>query len=103
MKKIFLILCILGVLLPYYNLIQFLINNNWSMNGFFESLFSTYPNAMISSDIAVSATAFLFFLIYKQKTKKIKIFKYVLSLFLVGFSLSLPLYLYDHLDFHLHN
>ena len=99
MKKIFLILCILGVLLPYYNLIQFLLNNNWSMNGFFESLFSTYPNAMISSDIAVAATAFLFFLIYKQKTKKIKIFKYVLSLFLVGFSLSLPLYLYDHLDF----
>lgn len=98
MKKIFLILCILGVLLPYYNLIQFLLNNNWSMNGFFESLFSTYPNAMISSDIAVAATAFLFFLIYKQKTKKIKIFKYVLSLFLVGFSLSLPLYLYDHLD-----
>lgn len=99
MKKFFLILCILGVLLPYYNLIQFLLNNNWSMNGFFESLFSTYPNAMISSDIAVAATAFLFFLIYKQKTKKIKIFKYVLSLFLVGFSLSLPLYLYDHLDF----
>ena len=99
MKKIFLILCILGVLLPYYNLIQFLLNNNWSMNGFFESLFSTYPNAMISSDIAVAATAFLFFLLYKQKTKKIKIFKYVLSLFLVGFSLSLPLYLYDHLDF----
>lgn len=98
MKKIFLILCILGVLLPYYNLIQFLLNNNWSMNGFFESLFSTYPNAMISSDIAVAATAFLFFLLYKQKTKKIKIFKYVLSLFLVGFSLSLPLYLYDHLD-----
>ena len=98
MKKIFLILCILGVLLPYYNLIQFLLNNNWSMNDFFESLFSTYPNAMISSDIAVAATAFLFFLIYKQKTKKIKIFKYVLSLFLVGFSLSLPLYLYDHLD-----
>ena len=98
MKKIFLILCILGVLLPYYNLIQFLLNNNWSVNGFFESLFSTYPNAMISSDIAVAATAFLFFLLYKQKTKKIKIFKYVLSLFLVGFSLSLPLYLYDHLD-----
>ena len=58
MKKIFLILCILGVLLPYYNLIQFLINNNWSMNGFFESLFSTYPNAMISSDIAVAGNSF---------------------------------------------
>ena len=75
-----------------------LIVSTVKKNTLFESLFSTYPNAMISSDIAVAATAFLFFLLYKQKTKKIKIFKYVLSLFLVGFSLSLPLYLYDHLD-----
>ena len=99
MKKVFLILCILGVILPYYNLIQFLLNNNWSMNGFFDSLFSTYPNAMISADIGIAASSFLLLLIYKKKTKGIKIYKYVVSLFLVGFSLSLPLYLYDHLDF----
>ena len=99
MKKVFLILCILGVILPYYNLIQFLLNNNWSMNGFFDSLFSTYPNAMISADIGIAASSFLLFLIYKKKTKGIKIYKYVVCLFLVGFSLSLPLYLYDHLDF----
>jgi hypothetical protein len=54
---------------------------------------------MISADIGIAASSFLLFLIYKKKTKGIKIYKYVVSLFLVGFSLSLPLYLYDHLDF----
>ena len=98
MKKILLIMCILGVILPYYHLINFLILNNGSMDGFWSELFSSHPVSMISMDLTVAATTFLIFLIYKKQKDQIKIAKYILSMFLVGFSLALPLYLYDNYD-----
>ena len=89
-------MCILGVVLPYYHLINFLILNNGSMDGFWSELFSSHPVSMISMDLTVAATTFLIFLIYKKQKDQIKITKYILSMFLVGFSLALPLYLYDN-------
>ena len=99
MKKLFLILCILGVVLPYYHLYQFLLENNWSMSGFWSDIYSNHAISMITMDITVAAISFMFFLIYKFYNKKIDklcFIKYMISLFLVGFSLSLPLYLYDN-------
>jgi len=96
MKKILLIMCILGVVLPYYHLINFLILNDGSMDGFWSELFSSHPVSMISMDLTVAATTFLIFLIYKKQKDKINITKYIFSMFLVGFSLALPLYLYDN-------
>ena len=98
MKKILLIMCVLGVILPYYHLINFLILNNGSMDGFWSELFSSHPVSMISMDLTVAATTFLIFLIYKKQKDQIKFAKYILSMFLVGFSLALPLYLYDNYE-----
>tara|TARA_Y200000002_G_scaffold366244_1_gene356993 strand:+ start:385 stop:687 length:303 start_codon:yes stop_codon:yes gene_type:complete len=98
MKKLFLLLCVLGVVLPYYHLINFLILNDGSMEGFFSDIFSTHPIAMISMDLTVAATTFLIFLIYKAVNDKLNITKYIISMFLVGFSLALPLYLYDNYE-----
>ena len=95
MKRIYLLLCILGTVLPYYNLIQFLIESEGSMSGFFTPLFATFPSAMISWDITIAGTTFLVFLIHQSQKKSLKIYKYVIALFLVGFSLALPLYLYE--------
>jgi len=39
MKKLYFLLCILGIVLPYYHLINFLSNNNWSMEGFWNDIF----------------------------------------------------------------
>lgn len=98
MKKIYLMMCILGILLPYYHFINFLSMNEWSMNGFWNEIFSSHPISMISMDLTVAATSFLIFLIYEFKTKKLNPIKYLICLFLVGFSLALPLYLYDKHD-----
>jgi hypothetical protein len=95
MKKIYLIMCILGVIFPYYHLINFLSQNNWSMDGFWSEIFSSHPISMISMDLTIAATSFLIFIIYNYKSKKLNPTKYLISLFLVGFSLALPLYLYD--------
>lgn len=91
-------MCVLGVILPYYHLINFLIINNGSMDGFWSEIFSSHPVSMISMDLTVAATTFLIFLIYKKQKDQIKIAKYILSMFIVGFSLALPLYLYDNYE-----
>ena len=99
MKKIFLILCVLGVILPYYHLYFFLADNDWSRNGFWSEIYSNHAISMITMDITVAASSYLLFLIYQivnNKITKYNFIKYFLSLFLVGFSLSLPLYLYDN-------
>jgi len=54
---------------------------------------------ILNADLTVAATTFLVYLIYKLKTKDIQLklfLKYFASLFLVGFSLALPLYFYDN-------
>jgi len=99
MKKLFLVLCFLGVVLPYYHLYHFLIENDWSMSGFWSDIYSNHAISMITMDITVAASSFLVFLIYQYSQKKIKtkcFVKYILSLFFVGFSLSMPLYFYDN-------
>ena len=99
MKKLFLALCFLGVVLPYYQLYHFLLENNWSMTGFWDDIYSNHAISMITMDITVAATSYMVFIIYQFSNKKIHLkcfIKYILSLFLVGFSLSMPLYLYDN-------
>lgn len=99
MKKLYFLLCILGIVLPYYHLINFLSNNNWSMEGFWNDIFfGSHPVSMIAMDLTVAATAFLIFLIYQSKKNNLKILKYIVCLFIVGFSLAFPLYLYDNHD-----
>ncbi len=99
MKKIFFILCVLGIVLPYYHLYYFLEGNNWSMEGFWSEIYSNHAISMITLDITVAASSFLVFWIYQYSQKKIQtncFVKYIVSLFFVGFSLSMPLYFYDN-------
>jgi sugar phosphate permease len=69
------------------------------MEGFLNDIFfGSHPVSMIAMDLTVAATAFLIFLIYQSKNNNLKILKYIVCLFIVGFSLAFPLYLYDTHD-----
>ena len=59
MKKLFLVLCVLGVVLPYYQLYHFLLENNWSMSGFWNDIYSNHAISMITMDITVAATSYM--------------------------------------------
>ena len=52
---------------------------------------------MISWDITIAYLSFFSYLIYKKINNGLNISKYIIAS-LVGFSLALPLYLYDHYD-----
>ena len=101
MKKLFALLCVIGVVSPYYNIYKFIEANNWDWSTalFFDQINLNYAMKILNADLTVAATTFLIFIIYKLKVNSINLtqfLKYFLSLFIVGFSLALPLYLYDN-------
>ena len=103
MKKVFAILCIVGIAFPYYYIFKFIEANNWewSTSLFFEQIHQNYAMTILIVDLTIAATSFLIFLIYRLIVKAIskkQFTKYLISLFMVGFSLALPLYLYDNYE-----
>ena len=64
MKKIFLLLCFLGIALPYYNLYKYLKQKNWdwSLTEFFDEANSNYASSMLSADLGVAALTFFIFM-----------------------------------------
>ena len=94
-------MCVLGVVLPYYNIYKFIEENNWEWSTalFFEQINAHYAMKILNADLAIAASTFLIFVVYKlavKKISKIQFAKYMAALFLVGFSLALPLYLFDN-------
>ena len=63
MKKIFLLLCFLGIAFPYYYLFQYIELNNWewSLSQFFADANSNFASAMLSADLSVAALSFFIF------------------------------------------
>jgi len=101
MKKVFAILCVAGIAFPYYYIFKFIEANNWewSTSLFFQQINLNYAMSILNADLTIAATSFLIFLIYRLRVKSIsksQFIKYLVSLFMVGFSLALPLYLYDN-------
>ena len=101
MKKVFVILCIVGIAFPYYYIFKFIEANNWewSTSLFFEQINLNYAMGILNADLTIAAISFLVFLVHRLRVKAInksQFIKYLVSLFMVGFSLSLPLYLYDN-------
>ena len=97
MKKVFLILCVLGIIMPYYQLYFFLVGDNPTFDYFVSEIYSSHPVSMITWDITIAYISFFTFLLYKKAKHNLSIWKYILAS-LVGFSLALPLYLYDNYD-----
>ncbi len=97
MKLLYLLLCFLGVILPYYHLFLFLNSPNPTFEYFISEIYSSHPTSMISWDITIAYLSFFSYLIYKKFNNGLNISKYVIAS-LVGFSLALPLYLYDNYD-----
>ena len=84
MKKIYLILCILGTIFPYYNLYMFLKLNDWAMDGFWSLLYENYAVSMISYDLSFAALTFLIYIVYTYWSNPKK-YSGIFYLFLLAF------------------
>jgi len=61
LKTIYLVLCLLGTALPYWQFVPWLAENGLNMPLFFQQLFANHIGAFFGMDVFVSAAALLVF------------------------------------------
>jgi len=95
MKYLYLILCIFGIILPYSQLIPYMLENTFDIASFIDQLFVNRVSALIALDLFVTALTYIIFAVSEGISLKIKhLWIPILGTFLVGASLGFPLFLY---------
>jgi lysylphosphatidylglycerol synthetase-like protein (DUF2156 family) len=95
MQWLFLLLAILGTILPLAYLVPFLAAHGLDVPLIFRQLFQTNISAFFGLDVVVSGLALLVFVASEGRRRGMKrLWVYVLCTLLVGVSLGLPLFLF---------
>jgi hypothetical protein len=95
LKTIYLVLCVLGVLLPYWQLGPWLAANGLNIPLLLQQLFANQVGAFFAMDVVVSAMALLVFA--RSEGSKLGVPGWwlpLIAVLTVGVSLGLPLFLY---------
>ena len=95
LKTAYLILCALGVLLPYWQIGPWLWEHGLDLPLFFRQLFENRVGAFFGMDVFVSAAALLVFARSEGGRTGVRaVWLVALAVLAVGVSLGLPLFLY---------
>lgn len=94
MKSIYLILCVLGVVLPLSQLAPWLHQNGLNIHLLISEAFGNRIAAFAWLDVIVSAVVVLAFIIWEGRRLGMKkLWIPIIGLFSIGVSLGLPLFL----------
>lgn len=95
MKKLYLILAILGAVLPYIFFFQYFSNEGINLAGFVSALFANGAGSGFTVDLLISSFIFWIFMIYRRnKGKGPNPLLFVILNLAIGLSCALPAYLY---------
>ena len=95
MRWLYLILALIGFVLPYYFFVGFLAANGLNLSLLIEQLFGTPISTFFAVDLLITAMAFWVFLYQEARRLQIRRWGvYVVATLLVGPSFALPLFLY---------
>jgi len=95
MQWIYLIIAILGAVLPLSQLLPFLTTHGFDMPLFFRQLFQNHVSAFLGLDVIVSSLALWAFVLSEGRRRGMKnLWLYVLCNLALGVSLALPLFLF---------
>ena len=94
-KTLYLVLCVAGVLVPYWQFVPWVMQHGLNLPLFARELFSTRIGAFFGMDVVVSAVTLLVFARIESARLGIRHRWLVLvAVLTVGVSLGLPLFLY---------
>ena len=94
LQTTYLILCILGTILPYSQFVPFLLEHGLNLQLFFEQLFVNRISSFFAMDLIVSSLVLWIFVFWEGSRLGMKnLWVYIASNLLVGVSLGLPLFL----------
>lgn len=94
MQAVYVLLCILGTVLPYSQLIPFLLHNGLDLPLLIDQLFANSISSCFGLDVIISAIVLLVFIVHEGTRLGMKnLWIYIISTLLIGVSLGLPLFL----------
>jgi len=94
-KTVYLILCMIGIVLPYWQFLPWVATNGMSFPLFFHQLFANRISGFFGMDVLVSAIALMAFARFeKGRLPASARWLTLLALLCVGVSCALPLFLY---------
>jgi Protein of unknown function DUF2834 len=95
-KTIYLLLCVLGAVLPYWQFVPWIVaHHGVPMSLFIRELFANRISAFFGMDVIVSAVVLVVFMRVEGSRLGIRRrWLPILALLLVGVSLALPMFLY---------
>jgi hypothetical protein len=95
-SKLYLILCVIGVIAPWIFLIAFLTGEHASIPIFFASIFVNHVASAVAADLLVSALVFFIFVFIEGRRVGLNnLWLYIPATLFVGLSFGLPLFLYN--------
>ena len=95
LKTLYLVLCVVGVVLPYWQFVPWLAANGLRLPLFVQELFANRIGGFFGLDVLVSSIVLVVFM--REESAKLAIrgrWWPVVALLTVGVSLALPLFLY---------
>jgi hypothetical protein len=95
LKRLYLLLAFVGLVVPYYFFLAFLIRYGPDGRIFLQQLFATPVSTFFAVDLLLSSVVFMRFLLQESRRYAMaNPWVYVLALVTVGLSFALPLFLY---------
>jgi len=94
-KTMYLLLCVIGTALPYWQFIPFLREHGWAPRLFLEQLFANPVSGLFGMDVLVSSVVLWVLVAIEGRRAGMKhLWAPVVANLAVGVSLGLPLFLY---------
>ncbi|HWN98689.1 MAG TPA: DUF2834 domain-containing protein [Blastocatellia bacterium] len=95
MKKLYAFLCVLGLVLPYYFFVPFVLSNGLNIRLLISELFANQASAFFAADVIVSSVVLWVFIYQETQKRRIRLWWLcIVANFAVGVSLGLPLFLW---------
>ena len=95
MKRLYLILAIVGAVLPYVFFVQYFSSEDAGLGGFTAALFANSASAGFTADLLVTSLVFWVFMFHQRTREKgPRPFLFIVLNLLVGLSCAFPAYLY---------
>jgi hypothetical protein len=95
MRMLYLVLAIVGFVLPYYFFVSFLRAEGLNLQLLFSQLFANNISSFLAADLIISAIVFWAFLYRESERHQMRNWwLYILATLIVGPSFALPLFLY---------
>lgn len=94
-QYLYLLLCVLGAVLPCSQLFPFLAEHGFDLPLMIDQLFANRISAFFGLDVIVSSVVFWVFVLTEGRRRRMKhLWIYLVCNLAVGVSLGLPLFLY---------